>query len=50
MRAFHLAYAHEEVLAPLVREFSWSLNVAILEKTQSSHERLFYVTQACQHR
>jgi predicted nuclease of restriction endonuclease-like (RecB) superfamily len=50
MRAFYQAYAHEEVLAPLVRELGWSLNVAILEKTQSAHERLFYVTQARQHR
>jgi predicted nuclease of restriction endonuclease-like (RecB) superfamily len=50
MRAFYLAYAHEEVLAPLVRELGWSLNVAILEKTQSAHERLFYVSQALQHR
>jgi predicted nuclease of restriction endonuclease-like (RecB) superfamily len=31
MRAFYLAYAQEEVLAPLVRELGWSLNVAILE-------------------
>jgi predicted nuclease of restriction endonuclease-like (RecB) superfamily len=46
MRAFYLAYAHDEILAPLVRELGWSLNVAILEKSQSTHERLFYLTQA----
>ncbi|RZJ90832.1 MAG: DUF1016 family protein [Hymenobacter sp.] len=50
MRAFYLAYAQEEVLAPLVREVGWSLNVAILEKTQSAPERLFYVSQALRHR
>jgi len=49
MRAFYLAYAEDEVLAPLVRELGWSLNVAILEKSQSAHERLFYVTQARQY-
>ena len=49
MRAFYLAYADDEVLAPLVRELGWSLNVVILEKSQSAHERLFYVTQARQY-
>jgi predicted nuclease of restriction endonuclease-like (RecB) superfamily len=39
MLAFYLAYAQEAVLAPLVRELGWSLNVAILEKTQSAHKR-----------
>ena len=49
MRAFYLAYADDEVLAPLVRELGWSLNVLILEKSQSAAERLFYVTQARQY-
>ena len=49
MRAFYLAYAEDEILAPLVRELGWSLNVVILEKSQSAHERLFYVTQARQY-
>jgi predicted nuclease of restriction endonuclease-like (RecB) superfamily len=46
MCGFYLAYAQEKVLAPLVRELGWSL----LEEMQSAHERLFYVTQARQHR
>lgn len=49
MRAFYLTYADDEVLAPTMRELDWSLNVLILEKSQSANERLFYVTQAQQY-
>ena len=49
MRAFYLTYAYDELLAPLVREVGWSLNVAILEKSQSAQDRLFYLTQAQRH-
>ena len=49
MRSFYLTYADDAVLAPLVRELGWSLNVLILEKSQSAAERLFYLTQARQY-
>ncbi len=48
MRAFYLAYAKNEFLAPLVREISWSHNLAIFEKCKDDHERLFYIQQTRQ--
>ncbi len=45
MRAFYLSYHQNENLAPLVREISWSHNLAIFEKCKDDHERLFYIQQ-----
>jgi predicted nuclease of restriction endonuclease-like (RecB) superfamily len=45
MRAFYLTYHQDEKLAPLVREISWSHNIAIMEKCKDDHEGLFYVQQ-----
>ena len=45
MRSFYLEYQHDEFLAPMVREISWTHNVLIFEKCKSSAERLFYLTQ-----
>jgi predicted nuclease of restriction endonuclease-like (RecB) superfamily len=43
MRAFHLAYAENPNLAPLVREIGWTHNLAILEKCKDDLEREFYL-------
>ncbi len=48
MRNFFLDYQHDELLAPLVREISWSNNVLIMEKCKTAAERLFYLVQARQ--
>ncbi len=45
MRAFYLTYHQNEKLAPLVREISWSHNIAIMEKCKDDHERLYYLQQ-----
>ena len=43
MRAFYESYREDEKLAPLVREISWSHNLAILERCGDMLEREFYV-------
>lgn len=43
MRNFYVIYSDIENLAPLVREISWTKNVAIMEKCKDSLEREFYI-------
>lgn len=40
---FMLTYSNAENLAPLVREISWSKNIAIMEKCKDQLEREFYI-------
>jgi predicted nuclease of restriction endonuclease-like (RecB) superfamily len=50
MRAFYLTYHQHEKLAPLVREISWSHNIAIMEKCKDDQERLYYLQQTRRYR
>ena len=43
MRNFYVTYSNTENLAPLVREISWSKNIAIMEKCKEQLEREFYI-------
>lgn len=43
MRNFYLTYRCSEKLAPLVREISWSNNIAIMEKCKNDLQREFYI-------
>jgi len=43
MRNFYVTYSNAKNLAPLVREISWSKNVAIMEKCKEQLEREFYI-------
>ncbi len=43
MRNFYLSYKDSKKLAPLVREISWTNNLAILEKCKDELEREFYI-------
>ena len=43
MRNFYITYNECENLAPLVREISWTKNIAIMEKCKESLEREFYI-------
>ena len=43
MRNFYVTYSNEKILAPLVREISWSKNIAIMEKCKENLEREFYI-------
>ena len=43
MRNFYVTYSNIENLAPLVREISWSKNIAIMEKCQDQLEKEFYI-------
>lgn len=43
MRNFYLTYNNYENLAPLVREISWSKNIAIMEKCKNFLEKEFYI-------
>ena len=43
MKAFYEAYAGAAKLAPLVREISWSHNVAVMERCEDPLEREFYL-------
>jgi len=43
MRAFYLQYKDNEKLAPMVREISWTKNIAIVEKCKDDLEREFYI-------
>ncbi len=43
MRTFYIAYKNKKILAPLVREISWTKNVVIFEKCKDDLEREFYI-------
>ena len=43
MRNFYVTYSNTENLALLVREISWSKNIAIMEKCKEQLEREFYI-------
>ena len=43
MRNFYVTYKDSEDLAPLVREISWTKNIAVMEKCKDSLEREFYI-------
>lgn len=43
MRNLYVEYKDNEILPPLVAEFSWSKNVAIMEKCKDQLEREFYI-------
>lgn len=43
MRNFYVTYSNAENLALLVREISWSKNIAIMEKCKDQLEREFYI-------
>jgi predicted nuclease of restriction endonuclease-like (RecB) superfamily len=43
MRNFYMSYKDNSILAPLVREISWSHNLAIFEKCKDNLEREFYI-------
>jgi predicted nuclease of restriction endonuclease-like (RecB) superfamily len=45
IKQFYETYAHDEKLAPLVREISWTKNLIILERCKESAEREFYLRQ-----
>lgn len=43
MRNFYLTYNLNEILAPLVREISWTKNVIIMERCKDDIQREFYL-------
>ena len=43
MRGFYTGYSALPNLAPMVREISWSKNIAIMEKCKDPQEREFYI-------
>jgi len=43
MRNFYITYQENEKLAPLVREFSWTKNVIIMERCKDDIRREFYI-------
>jgi predicted nuclease of restriction endonuclease-like (RecB) superfamily len=43
MQSFYLQYKDNEKLAPLVREISWTKNLAIMEKCKDDLEKEFYI-------
>jgi len=43
MRNFYLTYKENSKLAPLVREMSWTNNIAIMEKCKDELQREFYI-------
>jgi predicted nuclease of restriction endonuclease-like (RecB) superfamily len=43
MRQFYEAYRGKRNLSPLVREISWTKNLAILERCRGDEEREFYI-------
>ena len=50
MRQFYETYSSDEIVAPLVRQLSWSHNLLILGQGKNQEERLFYVNQAIRER
>lgn len=43
MAQFYTEYQSVEILAPLVREISWSKHITILKKCKNNQERQFYI-------
>jgi len=43
IRSFFIEYNGNEKLAPLVREISWTKNIAIMEKCKNDGEKEFYI-------
>lgn len=43
MRNLYVEYKDNKILPPLVAEFSWSKNIAIMEKCKNQLERVFYI-------
>ncbi|MEI6287733.1 MAG: PDDEXK nuclease domain-containing protein [Bacillota bacterium] len=43
MRQFYQAYAHNEIVSPLVTQLSWSNHLLILSKAKTAEEREFYI-------
>lgn len=50
MRQFFDTYRGDEILAPLVRELSWSHNLVIFNRCKTRDERAFYLKLAVQER
>lgn len=48
MRQFYEAYQGDEIVAPLVRQLSWSHNMIIMGQSKRADEREFYVRSAIQ--
>ncbi len=48
IKNFYEEYRHDEKLAPLVREISWSKNLVIFERCKESAEREFYIRRVAQ--
>ena len=46
MRQFYETYRHQPKLSPLVRELSWTHNLAILSRSKRDEEREFYLRMA----
>jgi predicted nuclease of restriction endonuclease-like (RecB) superfamily len=45
MKQFYEAYYESQIFSPLVREISWTKNLAILERCKDVVEREFYLRQ-----
>ena len=43
MKQFYEMYYDDEIVAPLVRQISWSNNLLIMSRTKSNKEREFYI-------
>jgi predicted nuclease of restriction endonuclease-like (RecB) superfamily len=50
MRQFYEAYRGDEIVAPLVRQLSWSHNLVILGQSKRAEERVFYLEMAVRER
>lgn len=46
MKQFYETYKDDEIVAPLVRQLSWSNNNLIMARTKSKEEREFYIKMA----
>jgi predicted nuclease of restriction endonuclease-like (RecB) superfamily len=49
MRQFYEVYRGDEILSPLVREISWTKNLAIIERCKETAEREFYIRRTSQY-
>jgi predicted nuclease of restriction endonuclease-like (RecB) superfamily len=49
MKQFYETYVEQEKLAPMVREISWSHNLAVMEKCKDNLEREFYIRMSRKH-
>ena len=43
IKQFYEMYYDDEIVAPLVRQISWSNNLLIMSRTKSNKEREFYI-------